>query len=122
MIYLPISAQSLFDAFRRDRAEAGKKYHGRFLEVWGPAIGDNSGKPTRAIDFFVDVGLRGFEDVRDSYRRIAAATASGVNGVRCEMRKPTPRPRAEQQIRIRGRCVDPGIGYDALLRDCELIR
>jgi hypothetical protein len=116
-----VTAQDLFDAFRADREAAGKRYYGRVLVVTGPAIGDPGRKPVKTIDFFVQIPNAGFERPADTWRRIAAATASGVNGVRCHFSSPVPLPGAGEHIRVRGRCVQSGY-YDAVLRDCTLLR
>jgi predicted Zn finger-like uncharacterized protein len=118
---LTVSAQSLFTAYCEGVAGADQTYNGKLLEVSGTVASVGSDARGPYLIFAVVRPHRGGPvSLNEAWARIAEASASGVQGVRCYFPKERgPDVRQGQDIILRGRCA--GMPLDVELRDCGLV-
>jgi hypothetical protein len=117
---LIVSAQGLFTSYCESVPLADRTYNGKILEVSGTVA--NSGRDGKGeyVIFAVVRPSSGFERPGDIWGRIAAASISGVQGVRCYFAAAkAPRVEAEESITLRGRCS--GMPLDVEIHECETV-
>lgn len=116
---LTIDAQSLFSAYVSNLPAADVAYNGKVLEISGTVASVN--QDTRGA-YLIYAVLRphppGPVSLNQMYERIAAASASGVQGVRCYFAS-KPAVKAGEDVTLRGRCI--GMPLDVEIRDCEVM-
>jgi hypothetical protein len=118
---LTVSAESLFTAYCESVAVADRTYNGKILEVSGTVASRGRDQAGEYIIFaVVRPHAAGPVRLTDVYSRIAEASASGVQGVRCYVSAGVSSLENGQALTIRGRCV--GMPLDVELRDCEATR
>jgi hypothetical protein len=116
---LTIDAQSLFSAYVSNLPAADVAYNSKVLEISGTVASVNQdSKGTFLIYSVLRPHPPGPVSLNQMYERIAAASASGVQGVRCYFAS-KPAVKAGEDVTLRGRCI--GMPLDVEIHDCEVM-
>jgi hypothetical protein len=116
---LTVDAQALFSSYCDSMAIADRTYQGKILDISGTVatVGRDEKGP-----YLIYAVIRPYHggpvSLASAYNRIAAAGASGVQGVRCYLAKSITHVKVGQTITLRGRCA--GMPLDVEIRDCTL--
>jgi hypothetical protein len=115
-----LSAQDLFEAYCETPGLADQLYKNKVLELSGTVVNVRRDQRGEYFIFAVYRPSRGVENVQDTWTRIAVASASGVQGVRCYLTAGQGAPPMRGTIKVRGRCV--GMPLDVELHDCQMVK
>lgn len=116
---LTVSAQELFTDYLTNKAAADFQYRDKILELRGQVANVGTDEHGRYLILAVFTPTRGVERIEDTWMRIAQASASGRQGVRCYLADKAD-VEAGANVTLRGRCI--GMPLDVELTNCRIVR
>jgi hypothetical protein len=99
-----ILAQDLYMKYRKSPQIADRTFKGKMLSVSGQIEKPSKDEWGYYVDFFVLNEAPAVENIQHTWRRIAAASMEGPQGVRCYFSSSKKLPRTGSYVEITGRC------------------